>query len=178
MRTRSDRRWGGNHEGVHFSGDYGAKRLDGAGAVIIRHKHNGSFTIVPNAIFNDDRLSLAAKGLLGYLLSRPRNWEVRHDQLQRKLDVGRKLLSNLLNELKEVGYLERDDEQGRDDQNRFTTLNYVVRDIPELTAADVPTPLRSEPPHKRTPVIIKKRSKLNLQNPSPNPFPQNKVTRS
>jgi hypothetical protein len=118
--------------------------------VIIRHKHTGSFTVVPNAIFNDDRLSLTAKGLLGYLLSRPRNWEVRHDQLQRKLDIGRKLLSKLLNELREAGYLERDEEQGRDDQNRFTTLNYVVRDIPELTAADVPTPLRSEPPdHQR-----------------------------
>ena len=70
MRTPSDRRWGGGHERVRFSGDYSAKRLDGAGAVIIRHKHNGSFTILPNAIFNDDRLSLAAKGLLGYLLSR------------------------------------------------------------------------------------------------------------
>jgi hypothetical protein len=29
-------------------------------------------------------------GPLGYLLSRPGNWDVRHDQLQRKLDVGRK----------------------------------------------------------------------------------------
>src|SRR6266404_6855022 len=36
-------------------------------------------------------------------------------------------------------------------------------------------PLRCAPSRrtKGTPVIIKKRSKLNLQNPSPNPFPQN-----
>jgi hypothetical protein len=41
-------------------------------------------------------------------------------------------------------------------------------------------PLRCAPSRrtKGTPVIIKKRSKLNLQNPSPNPFPHNKVTRS
>src|SRR5258705_11013141 len=41
-------------------------------------------------------------------------------------------------------------------------------------------PLRCAPSRrtKGTPVIIKKRSKLNLQNPSPNPFPQNKVTDS
>ena len=171
MRTRSDRQWGGGHEGVRFSGDYSAKRLNGAGAVIIRHKHTGSFTVVPNAIFNDDRLSLTAKGLLGYLLSRPRNWEVRHDQLQRKLDIGRKLLSKLLNELREAGYLERDEEQGRDDQNRFTTLNYVVRDIPELTAADVPTPLRSEPPHKRDTGNNKEEIKTESTKPFPKPLP-------
>src|SRR6266404_2879402 len=171
MRTPSDRPWGGGHERVRFSGDYSAKRLDGAGAVIIRHKHTGSFTVVPNAIFNDDRLSLTAKGLLGYLLSRPRNWEVRHDQLQRKLDIGRKLLSKLLNELREAGYLERDEEQGRDDQNRFTTLNYVVRDIPELTAADVPTPLRSEPPHKRDTGNNKEEIKTESTKPFPKPLP-------
>ena len=139
--------------------------------MIIRHKHTGSFTVVPNAIFNDDRLSLTAKGLLGYLLSRPRNWEVRHDQLQRKLDIGRKLLSKLLNELREAGYLERDEEQGRDDQNRFTTLNYVVRDIPELTAADVPTPLRSEPPHKRDTGNNKEEIKTKSTKPFPKPLP-------
>jgi hypothetical protein len=95
--------------------------------MIIRHKHKGRFTVVPNAIFNDDRICPGAKGLLGYLLSRPGNWDVRHDQLQRKLDIGRKLLSKLLKELERAGYLERDEEQGRDGYNRFTTLNYVVR---------------------------------------------------
>jgi hypothetical protein len=100
--------------------------------MIIRHKHKGRFTVVPNAIFNDDRISLAAKGLLGYLLSRPGNWDVRHDQLQRQFSIGRKLLSTLLMELEKTGYLERDEEQGRDEYNRFTTLNYIVRDIPEL----------------------------------------------
>ena len=146
--------------------------------MIIRHKHNGSFTVVPNAIFNDDRLSLTAKGLLGYLLSRPRNWEVRHDQLQRKLDIGRKLLSKLLNELREAGYLERDEEQGRDDQNRFTTLNYVVSDIPELTAADAPTPLRSEPPHKRDTGNNKEEIKTESTKPFPKPLPTEQGARS
>ena len=102
-------------------------------------------TVVPNAIFIDDRISLGAKGLLGYLLSRPGNWNVRHDQLQRQFGIGRKLLSKYLTELEKAGYLERDEEQGRDEYNRFTTLNYIVRDIPEQTNADVPVPLRPEP---------------------------------
>jgi hypothetical protein len=88
---------------------------DGLGAMIIRHKHKGRFTVVPNSIFNDDRLCLGAKGLLGYLLSLPGNWQVRHDQLQHKLRVGRKLLNKLLLELEKAGYLDRDDEQARDE---------------------------------------------------------------
>lgn len=34
--------------------------------MIIRHRHKGRFTPVPNSIFEDDRLSIEAKGLLGY----------------------------------------------------------------------------------------------------------------
>jgi hypothetical protein len=67
--------------------------------------------------------------------------------------------------------LERDEEQGRDDQNRFTTLNYLVRYIPELTAADVPTPLRSEPPHKRDSGNNKEEIKTESTKPFPKPLP-------
>src|SRR4030081_2523529 len=114
--------------------------------MIIRHRHKGRFTVVPNAIFNDDRLSLGAKGLLGYLLSLPGNWQVRHDRLQYKLGVGRKLLNKLLLELEEAGYLARDEEQARDEQNRFMPYNYVVRDIPEPAVSGAPAARRSEPP--------------------------------
>ena len=37
---------------------------------IIRREHKAHFTIVPNAVFADTRLSIEAKGVLGYLLSR------------------------------------------------------------------------------------------------------------
>ena len=146
--------------------------------MIIRHKHKGRFTVVPNAIFNDDRLSLAAKGLVGYLLSRPGNWQVRHDQLQHKLGIGRKLLNKLLIELEEAGYLEREGEQGRDEYNRFMPYNYIVRDIPELAtvASGAPTAPRPSRSATSTPVIRKKKSKLILLNLSPNPFPPSKLT--
>jgi hypothetical protein len=32
---------------------------------IVRREHRAQFTIVPNAIFLDDRLSIEAKGVLG-----------------------------------------------------------------------------------------------------------------
>lgn len=137
--------------------------------MIIRHKHKGRFTVVPNAIFNDDRISIGAKGLLGYLLSCPGNWDVRHDQLQRKLGIGRKLLSKYLNELEEAGYLDRDEEQGRDEHNRFATLNYVVRDIPERTTADAPVPLRSEPQRRLD--TGNKKEEINTESTKPFPKP-------
>jgi hypothetical protein len=113
--------------------------------MIIRHKHKGRFTIVPNAIFNDDNLSLGAKGLLGYLLSRPGNWQVRHDQLQHKLGIGRKMLNKLIVELEEAGYLDRDEEQARDEHNRFMPYNYIVRDIPEQANSGAPMAQRFGP---------------------------------
>jgi hypothetical protein len=139
--------------------------------MIIRHKHRGRFTVVPNAIFNDDRLSLGAKGLLGYLLSRPGNWQVRHDQLQHKLGIGRKLLNRLLIELEASGFLHRDDEQGRDDHNRFMPYNYIVRDIPEPAVSGAPTALRFEPQRSEDTGNKKEEIKTDSTKPFPKPLP-------
>lgn len=49
------------------------------------------------------------------------------------LRVGRKMPANLLRQLEETGYLDRDEEQGRDEHNRFLPYNYIVRDIPEAS---------------------------------------------
>lgn len=118
--------------------------------MIIRHRHKRRFSIVPNAIFADERLSFAAKCVLAYLLSLPPDWEVRHDHLQRTLGVGRKLLAKAFRELITAGYVTRDECQARDEFNRFTTLNYVVSDISAVAASDAPCPRRSSPKRKRS----------------------------
>jgi hypothetical protein len=137
--------------------------------MIIRHKHKGRFVIVPNGIFNDPRLSLAAKGLLAYLLSLPADWEVRHDQLQRKLGIGRKLLDRAFKELIAAGYVIRDEFQGRDEHNRFTTLNYVVSDITDRVIPDVSSPARAKPPRKRS--TGNKKEEINTDSTKPFPKP-------
>jgi hypothetical protein len=137
--------------------------------MIIRHRHKGRFTGVPNAIFNDDRLSLGSKGLLGYLLSLPGNWQVRHDQLQYQLGVGRKLLSKLLLELEEARYLERDLEQARDEHNRFMPYNYIVRDIPEPVISGAHAALRAEP--RRQADAGNKKEEINTDSTKPFPKP-------
>jgi len=133
--------------------------------MIIRHRHKGRFTPVPNSIFEDDRLSIEAKGLLGYLLSRPPNWQARHDQLQQKLGIGRKLLKRCLEELIAAGYVERDERQGRDEFNRFTTLNYIIRDIPTHSITAAPKPPRPEPLHSRNSGNNKEGIKTDLNKP-------------
>jgi hypothetical protein len=133
--------------------------------VIIRHRHEKSFVIVPNGIFHDARLSLGAKGLLAYLLSLPPDWDVRHDQLQRELRIGRKQLEKHLEELIAAGYVVRDQVQGRDEHNRFTTLNYVVTDIPTEKISDAPPAVRPEPQRRRSNGNNKEEIKTDSTNP-------------
>jgi hypothetical protein len=138
--------------------------------MIIRHKHNRRFVIVPNGIFHDPRLSLAAKGLLAYLLSLPKNWEVRHDQLQRKLGIGRKLLDRAFKELIVAGYVTRDESQGRDEHNRFTTLNYIVSDITNRAMPVVSSPGRVEPPREKSNGNKKEEINTDFTKPFPKPL--------
>jgi hypothetical protein len=71
---------------------------------IVRREHLSHFTIVPNAMFRDERLSIEAKGVLGFLLSRPHKWQVRLDHVGRTLRIGRKKLQRNFRELISVGY--------------------------------------------------------------------------
>jgi hypothetical protein len=105
---------------------------------IVRREHRAQFTIVPNAIFRDDRLSIEAKGVLGYLLSRPHNWQVRLDHVGRTLRIGRKKLQRIFRELIGAGYVTR--EQARTaGAHRFCEIDYVVRDVPVAPIRPVDT---------------------------------------
>jgi hypothetical protein len=112
---------------------------------IRRGVHKGNFTIVPNAIFNDVRLSIEAIAVLVYLITRPPHWEIRHRQLQGILGIGRDLLKRCLIELIRAGYVMRDNEQPRDDLGNFASYDYVVSDEPNTKApspSDAGGPLR------------------------------------
>ncbi len=117
---------------------------------IVRHRHSRNFTTIPNAIFKNPGLSLSSKGLLGFLLSKPPSWQTRHDHLLRELGIGRKLLNRCIEELIAEGYCERDETQGRDEHNRFTPLNYVIRDIPKPVDPSRPEPQRPGPSRERS----------------------------
>jgi hypothetical protein len=107
--------------------------------MIIRRRHNGHFTIVPNKVFIEDRLSLEAKGLLGYLLSRPHGWHVHLEVVAKTQRIGRKKAQRLFNELIDARYISRHD-QPRLAGQRFGRVDYIVYDVP------VARPTR---PHRR-----------------------------
>jgi DNA-binding HxlR family transcriptional regulator len=145
--------------------------------MIVRHKHKSHFVVVPNTIFDDVRLSVEAKGMLGYLLSRPHSWSVRHGQLQRTLGIGRKLLDRIMQELIAAGYVDRDREQGRNEHNQFKTYNYVVTDVPKQkseVASAIISGVRTA--HRRKPVRQKdtdsktESTKTDSTKLLPNPF--------
>ena len=103
---------------------------------IVRREHRAHFTIVPNAVFADARLSVEAKGVLGYLLSRPHKWRVHLEHVGRTLKVRRKKLQQIFRELISAGYVTREPQRFAAG-HRFGDLDYVVRDVPVASALRV-----------------------------------------
>ncbi|MDR7220343.1 helix-turn-helix domain-containing protein [Aminobacter aminovorans] len=97
-------------------------------ATIRRGARNARYTTVPNHVFEDVRLSMEARWLLGYLLSKPDNWTVRMGDIAKKGACGRDKARRMINELVEHGYAEKD--QHRED-GRFGKLALVIFDEPK-----------------------------------------------
>ncbi|MFD5940245.1 hypothetical protein [Streptomyces griseus] len=103
---------------------------------IRRSKPTANFTILPNDLLRDDRLSYCARGVLGELLSRPSGWETNADALserarRRRGDVvgeGRRGLRAGFAELEAAGYMVRRKEKG--EKGRFVTVLEVF-DVPQ-----------------------------------------------
>ncbi|WP_030064846.1 hypothetical protein [Streptomyces natalensis] len=103
---------------------------------IRRSKPVDNFTILPNALLRDDRLTYCARGVLAELLSRPSGWETNADALSERArrhrgDVvgeGRRGLRAAFTELEAAGYIVRRREQAS--KGRFITV-LEVYDIPQ-----------------------------------------------
>lgn len=74
---------------------------------IIRVIKQKDFTSISRHALQDSRLSFTARGVLGYLLSKPDDWTVRNADLQREGNIGRDKVEKILRELREHGYLHR-----------------------------------------------------------------------
>jgi len=69
----------------------------------IKRKKN-NFVMIDNRVFENPNISWRAKGLLGYLLSRPDGWEVRVSDLVKRSIDGKTAIYSTLRELKKHGY--------------------------------------------------------------------------
>jgi hypothetical protein len=106
---------------------------------IIRARRRTRFVIVDQRAVEDTRLSWAARGLLGYLLSRPDDWKVLVKDLRRRGDLGRDGIYKLLRELRDAGYLHY--KARRDAHGRLRGGTYIVCEEPGSPLPDLPEAL-------------------------------------
>lgn len=73
----------------------------------IRVKKDANYFAASNEPFNDDRLSWEARGLMGYLLSKPNDWKVNQKDIMNKGQAGERKVKRMLAELRKAGYMNR-----------------------------------------------------------------------
>jgi hypothetical protein len=96
--------------------------------IIRTNKRYNPYTILDNGFLNDSQLSLKAKGLLAYLLSRPDDWQVYVRQLTETTTDGLVSIKNAIKELEAMGYVEK--QQNRSEGGQFGHMEYIVREEP------------------------------------------------
>lgn len=108
---------------------------------IFRRTRSEKYTIVPNALIKDTRLSWEARGLLIYLLSKKSDWTVRKTDLERKSQANDFVVSRILKELEECRYIFR--EQKQQETGQFEWITYVFDE-----------PIPESPKHGKPPDIV------------------------
>ena len=103
---------------------------------IIRAPRRDRFLVIDQRAIEDERLSWAARGLLGYLLSKPDDWKVLVNDLRKRGDLGRDGIYRLLRELRDTGYMRFVRE--RDRQGRIRGGFYMIREIADSPHPDSP----------------------------------------
>ena len=109
---------------------------------IIRTIKKNQYVTINNSVFTDQRLSWKAKGIMGYLLSRPDNWKVIVGDLVKQSKDGRDAVYAGLKELKQHGYLEHRPVRQLDGKKAITGWEYIVHEEPIETAKE---PLTENP---------------------------------
>ena len=96
------------------------------------------YTIINNTPLRDPRLSWKAKGMIGYLLTMPDDWQVLMCHLVQQSPCGHFATYSGLRELEDVGYIRRT--RVRDERGRITRVEYVVFEVPPPDAQEAGTP--------------------------------------
>lgn len=93
-----------------------------------KDRHN-PYVIIDKQIFDNNNLSWKAKGILGYLLSKPDNWKISIADLIKQSKDGRMSVYTGLKELENHGYLKR--APIRDEKKRIMYWEYTIFEKPQ-----------------------------------------------
>jgi hypothetical protein len=96
---------------------------------IVRTPKSKNYAVIDNRVLTDRRLSWRARGVMGYLLSKPDGWEVMKQNLINESPDGRKIVEATLRELESYGYIEHG-EQPRGEGGRFDAVATIVHEEP------------------------------------------------
>ena len=107
-------------------------------SVYRRHKEK-NFTCIDNHLFNDNTLSMKAKGLLAQILSLPDDWKYSVNGLASLFSDGRDAVNGAINELIEHGYIIRT--RITNEFGAFDGYQYDIYEKPQTESgkiADIP----------------------------------------
>ena len=137
---------------------------------VVRTRHDKSFVIIPNAIAQNCRLTLAARGLLTHLLSLPDGYRVSVRSLADQFVEGQSAINRAKNELMAHGYVT----QRRLNVNGRWQWEMAVYDTPRADVATpeaivgTPTPEAAETP---APEVVETPEPVTVEAPAPSPEP-------
>ena len=100
---------------------------------VIRVIKNKNYTTISNQLFKNKGISLKAKGLMGYLLSLPNDWNLSINGIVACSKEGRRAIGNIINELIAAGYIERNQVRKN---GKFIGYDYFVFEQPKRPFAD------------------------------------------
>ncbi len=103
-------------------------------------KPEREFRLARNSVSRDNRISLAAHGLLDYLLSFPDDWEFGGEEgIAKQVKDGVTAVRSALKELEKAGYLHRKRYRTDDGKFRWTWTLFDVPRMPDLSILSLPT---------------------------------------
>lgn len=144
---------------------------------IVRVEKCKDYSVMSNAHFRDQRLSLKAVGLLSKMLSLPDDWDYTVAGLAKICRDGKAAIATAIQELEQCGYIER--HRIRDENGCIRGIEYIVREVPvEPTPDEQPEtenrlvvepapeePLKTDFPELENPAL-ENRSQLNTNKSS------------
>jgi hypothetical protein len=131
------------------------------------HSFDDHFTQIPNDWVRDDRLSLEARGLLAQIMSHRPGWNLSIKSMAARNRIGRDKVKRILDELLDLGYLERSEKQSHDDKGHLAGYDYTTRDPgvtqePCKAEPDKAEPAKADRPPKNTIPIEEQDSKKKI----------------
>ena len=81
--------------------------MAGANIIRVQHDKNNPYVVLNKGFLEDKSISLKAKGIMAYLLSKPDNWQVYISDIANHCSCGEKAIRSGINELKLRGYIKR-----------------------------------------------------------------------